>query len=208
MSSRLDGTTVADRVGTRMRSIRHERGMTLRSVGAQAQVSPSLLSQIERGEASPSLVSLVAIADALMVSPGLLLSDEESPPSTSPVIRTTERRIMDDPECRREFLMHLDDPYLEVVELFVAPGGSTRPALVKHLGRDYGVCLEGEIAIEFPHGHEVLSPGDYIAFDSSKPHRIVNRSDEPARLLWIVLLDRRDHRRPVVSTVAPDRSRD
>ncbi|WP_267128257.1 cupin domain-containing protein [Baekduia soli] len=130
----------------------------------------------------------MAIADALVVSPGDLLKDDDDRPSTSPVVRRDERHIIEDPLCRREYLMHLDDPYLEVAELFVAPGGQSRPALAKHLGRDYGVVIEGEVVVEFSHGTETLGPGDYIAFDSGDPHRIVNASDRPARVLWIVVL--------------------
>lgn len=174
-------------LGGRIRALRLERGLSLRTVAAAAQVSPSLLSQIERGEASPSLVSLVAIADALVVRPGVLLGDDAAAEDTkSPVVRREERRVIDDELCRREYLMHLDDPLLEVAELIVAPGGQSRPHLARHSGRDYGVVITGEIVVEFDSRTETLRRGDYIAFDADSPHRLVNRSKKPARVLWII----------------------
>lgn len=180
-------------LGGRVRALRRERGLSLRTVATAAQISPSLLSQIERGEASPSLVSLVAIADALVVRPGVLLDDETgSGESKSPVVRRGERKVIDDDMCRREYLMHLDDPYLEVAELMVAPGGQSRPQLARHSGRDYGVVITGQIVVEFEGRSETLRQGDYIAFDAERAHRIVNQSSKPARVLWIIAHDRSD----------------
>ena len=188
--SRRNGGVTAS-LGGRIRALRLERGLSLRSVATLAQISPSLLSQIERGDASPSLVSLVAIADALAVRPGQLLDDPpgEGEP-VSPVVRRGERRVIDDDQCRREYLMHLDDPFLEVAELVVAPGGQTRPALARHSGRDYGVVISGQIVVEFESRREVLRQGDYIAFDADQPHRMINEASRPARVLWIIAHDR------------------
>lgn len=180
-------------LGGRVRALRVERGLSLRTVATAAQISPSLLSQIERGEASPSLVSLVAIADALVVRPGVLLDDENgSGEAKSLVVRRSERKVIDDEMCRREYLMHLDDPYLEVAELIVASGGQSRPQLARHSGRDYGVVITGQIVVEFEGRTETLRQGDYIAFDAEHAHRIVNRSSKPARVLWIIAHDRSD----------------
>jgi transcriptional regulator with XRE-family HTH domain len=193
-NARREAHSVTAGLGARIKALRAERGLSLRSVAAEAQVSPSLLSQIERGEASPSLISLVAIADALDVRPGRLLEEDTADaPAPSPVVRREERRVVDDERCRREYLMHLDDPYLEVAELIVAPGGASRPELAHHSGRDYGVVITGEIVIEFEDGRaETLKRGDYIAFDAEIPHRAVNRSGRQARVLWIIAHDRAD----------------
>jgi transcriptional regulator with XRE-family HTH domain len=192
--------SITETLGLRLRELRSRRGLTLRSVAAKAQVSASLLSQIERGEASPSLLSLVAIADALAVRPGDLLDDHRDATPHSPVVRRSERRVIDDAECRREYMMHLDDPYLvDVAELLIAPGGASRPALAGHSGRDYGVVVEGEIIVELGERREVLDEGDYIAFDADEPHRIVNETARPARVLWIIANEARPSRaaRPV-----------
>lgn len=178
-------------LGGRIRALRLERRLSLRTVAATAQISSSLLSQIERGEASPSLVSLVAIADALVVRPGVLLDDQlDDGEGGSPVVRRADRRVIEDAMCRREYLMHLDDPYLEVAELIIEPGGHTRPHLANHSGRDYGVVITGQVVVEFEGRSETLAKGDYIAFDADVAHRTVNVSKTPARVLWIIAHDR------------------
>jgi transcriptional regulator with XRE-family HTH domain len=183
------GRTVTASLSRRLRAARIARGLSLRAVAEKAQISTSLLSQIERGKASPSLVSLVAIADALTIRPGMLLDDDEEL-ATSPVVRREERHVVDDNHCRREYLMHLDDPLLEVAELLMRPGSSTRPKLASHSGRDYGIVLQGQVRIEFDSGHEELGEGDYIAFDASRPHRVVNETGNEARVIWIIAHER------------------
>lgn len=180
----VDAVTGA--LGTRLRGLRQERGQTLRSVAAAAEISPSLLSQIERGDVSPSLATLVAVAHALAVRPGVLLIDDGAEGPTSPVVRRGERRVLADEMCRREFMMHLDDPFLEVAEITVEPHGVSRPVLATHAGRDYGIVLEGEITVDLDGRRQVLAPGDYVAFDAETPHRLVNDTDDPARVHWIV----------------------
>lgn len=179
-----DNLTAA--LSARLRLLRAERGLSLRAVAKAAQVSPSLLSQIERGEASPSLLSLVAIADALGVRPGKLLEDPSQSDQRSPVVRRGQRRVINDSQCRREYMMHLDDPYLEVAELYLPPGGFSRPTLAAHSGRDYGIVIEGSAVVELSTRRELLETGDSIAFGADVPHRIINESEHATRLIWII----------------------
>jgi transcriptional regulator with XRE-family HTH domain len=173
-------------LGIRLRELRVRRGQTLRSVAEKADVSPSLLSQIERGEASPSLLSLAAIAEALAVRPSDLLEGDAQHAPRSPVVRRAERRVIEDPQCRREYMMELDDPYLHVAEVQIIPGGSSRPGAGSHSGRDYGIVIEGRVTIELGDRREVLEQGDYIAFDAQQPHRLLNETKRPVRVLWVM----------------------
>lgn len=180
-------------LGARIRALRLEQELSLRAVAAVAQISPSLLSHIERGGASPSLVSLVAIADALDVRPGALLDNQEDlDAGASPVVRRGQRLVVDDEMCRREYMMHMDDPYLDFAELAFAPGGASRPRLARHSGRDYGIVVAGKVVVEIEGDEEELRRGDYISFDAERPHRIVNRTSRPARVIWIIAHDRSD----------------
>jgi transcriptional regulator with XRE-family HTH domain len=177
---------VTPSLSRRLRTARQERGLSLEAVAQKAQISASLLSQIERGKASPSLVSLVAIADALMLRPGDLLDETADETADSPVVRHSERHVIEDAGCRFEYMMHLDDPMLEVAEMLLQPDTASRPHLASHTGRDYGIVLEGTVRVEFEAGSEDLGVGDYIAFDSDAPHRLLNPSDKVARVIWII----------------------
>ena len=52
-------------LGEKLRATRISQNLSLRELAARAEVSASLLSQIENGKANPSVRSLHSIADAL-----------------------------------------------------------------------------------------------------------------------------------------------
>ena len=54
-------------MGERLRAVRRERGLSLRDLAKRLDVSPSLISQVETGRASPSVSTLYAMAQALSV---------------------------------------------------------------------------------------------------------------------------------------------
>ena len=59
---------------------------------------------------------------------------------------------------------------------------------MRHMGREYGLVLSGRlrVIIGFDEEHE-LGPGDSIAFESSRPHRLENAGSEPVEAIWFVV---------------------
>src|SRR6516162_10907596 len=68
-------------IGRVARRIRDEHGLTLANVAQQARISPGMLSRLETGRVSPSLETIVALAEVLGIRPALLLQDVGSPES-------------------------------------------------------------------------------------------------------------------------------
>jgi transcriptional regulator with XRE-family HTH domain/mannose-6-phosphate isomerase-like protein (cupin superfamily) len=64
-------------IGEKLRAVRQERKMSLRDLAEKAEVSASMLSQIETGKVFPSVRSLYSIADALQVSVDYFFPDQE-----------------------------------------------------------------------------------------------------------------------------------
>ena len=60
---------------------------------------------------------------------------------------------------------------------------------MRHMGREYGVVLAGRlrVTIGFDEEEYELGPGDSIAFESSRPHRLENAGDEPVEAIWFVV---------------------
>lgn len=79
------GDVQAERIGGRIRRLRHARGMTLVQLAESAELSHPFLSQLERGLARPSIASLEKIARALQSSSLELLSDVEDADDPAPV---------------------------------------------------------------------------------------------------------------------------
>jgi transcriptional regulator with XRE-family HTH domain len=174
-------------IGSRIRQLRSERGLTLQGLAELTGLSASLLSLVERGKTSPSIGTLVAIAHAFDVHMTDLMPDVRNT-ERLPVLRSDEQRVYATPEgVNRRILRDDRVRGLEVALNEYGPGGRSADSLLHHAGYEYGVVIEGTLTVEVDgHSYELQS-GDSIAYDSTHPHRIINRGRGAARAMWVNL---------------------
>lgn len=183
-------------LGRRIRQIRTaETDLTIDALAAAAGVSTSLISQIERGRAEPSLNSLRRIGAALGVPIArFFVGGEDTDDGESDaigrqlVVRLGERKHLRtaDSDITWELLVPDLNRKLEVLAGEVAPGAVTPPAdrePSRHVGEEVLVILEGTLVCWHDGDEFELRAGDSIAFDPNLPHRIENRGTAPARMM-------------------------
>lgn len=193
-----------DELGRRLRTVRAARGMSLRAVAKLIDVSPSFVSQVELGKASPSVGTLYALVTAL----GLSLDDvmtEQPPTAADPptwpridehVQRATGRRTIRMAGVTWERLTPGDDPWLDFLAVTYQPGSASCPEddLMRHGGREYGHIVRGRMLVQVGFETHDLHQGDSIHFDSLTPHRLSNPFDDPCEAIWVVVARRGDTR--------------
>jgi transcriptional regulator with XRE-family HTH domain len=192
-------------IGERLRASRRERGLSLRDLAERLGVSPSLISQIERGRANPSVSTLYAIVSELDVSLDDLLFDRRSverpdaaprtPAEASdarplPLQRAPERssiRLASGVIWER--LTTVSEPGTEFLYVTYEVGGASSPenAYQRHLGHEWGYVISGTLEVRIGFAKYVLQPGDAISIDSSIPHRLANTGTTPVHAIWFVL---------------------
>jgi transcriptional regulator with XRE-family HTH domain len=172
-------------IGERLRAIRTVRRHTLKQVAGQAGLSESFLSQVERGQASVSIVSLKRIAAVL----GINISDLFAPDGQrKPHVLTREARPVLSFGSGRKFL--LTPRPLSHLEVFICqfePGGSTGDEPYTHGdSEELVVVIAGAIQVQL--GAEVfpMTVGDAIDYRSSVPHRVVNVGSERAEAMFVI----------------------
>jgi transcriptional regulator with XRE-family HTH domain len=197
---------VQDGVGQRLRSERERHGVSLRELARRLEISPSALSQIETGRSRPSVGTLYAIVSELdmsldelfgslrAVASGPRAVDAPGSPeergATLVQRRETRKGIELESGVRWQRLTpapEQDADFLYVV--YEVGGASSREGThMRHMGREYGLVLSGRlrVTIGFDEEHE-LAPGDSIAFESSRPHRLENAGAEPVEAIWFVV---------------------
>lgn len=178
------------KIGTVVRSERHKRGWSLGQLSEAASISIGMLSQIERGLATPSLKTLRLLAAALEV-PIIHFFDASAPDKqVSPfIVRANERHCMDmmkSTGINKMFLMPPGTGLLEMWEFRFAPGGSSGGALYNHQGEKAGLVMAGRIRLWLGDESFVLEEGDSFRFSSAMKHRIENDFPEEARVVWVI----------------------
>lgn len=174
-------------IGQRIREVRLGRSMTLQALAETSGLSPSMLSLVERGRASPSIGSLIVIASALDVAMSDLLAGEPAPEERL-VVRTSDQSAVETAHHVIRRLLREDRSRGVAValnEYEPHTGNANQP--VAHSGFEYGFILEGKLTVEVEGTAYVLGSGDLISYSSRRPHRIWNHGSQRVRTLWFNL---------------------
>ncbi len=177
-----DPSAPAANLGGRVRAMRTERGWSLQQLADTSGVSRSMLSQIERNEANPTVMVGLAIARALGASLDELVS---TAPDSSPleVVRGDDPANVyrADESCRLRTLSPLSaHRELEFYEIELPSGGELRSAPHFAGTHEFLTLHEGEVTIEAGDHSARLQAGDSVSYPADVPHAIVNVGDSPA----------------------------
>jgi transcriptional regulator with XRE-family HTH domain len=160
----------------RVKAMRKEKGWTLEQLATLSGVSRSMLSQIERGGASPTLGVAFRIAQAF----GMSLGDLVEAPTTAPkidVIRHADRGFLfrDDSQCRIRTLspLHLEKD-VEFYELTLKAGGALVSSPHYEGTREFLTIEEGAVRLTSGEETRDLAKGDSAHYPADVPHRIEN----------------------------------
>lgn len=172
-------------LGSRIRDLRRERGLTLRDLSSSTGLSTGLLSQVERGVTDPSLAALRRIARALEVPIFGLFQGEDA--GEVAVVRRSRRMLVRSPGGGTTYArVSPGSGRLELLEGRLDPGAASSDDPWSHPSEECVVVLSGEVVVEVNGGRHELGPGDSCYFDSRLPHRYINEGAAAATFLLAV----------------------
>lgn len=178
-------------IGPKLHQLRKEQGLTLDALAATSGVSRSMLSQIERGQANPTLATVWHLSKALGVEIGEFVGGkhverrgkiEITAASFVPEIRTEDGRcllkILSPAQSVGQFEFYLLtlEPHAELVSDAHAAGSN------EHL-----TVLCGEMVVTCAETTAVVGPGAVARYPADLPHAIRNLTDTRAEALLIVM---------------------
>ena len=172
-------------VGSQVRALRQQRGLSLRALARICELSPNTISLIERGITSPSVSTLHKLATALRV-PITAFFEERADKVDAILLRSGERPRTGSGNVLLESLgAALDDQALEPFKVTLKPGSGSGGRLMQHGGHELVYCLEGELEYVISDEACRLEAGDSLLFEARNPHRWRNPGAEPAVFLLI-----------------------
>lgn len=175
-------------VGTNLRRLRTERGLSLEALAKRSGVSRAMLGQIELAQSAPTINILWKIARALELPFAALLAQAEAPPGPR-VLRAhkTKRLTSHDGSFSSRALFPLDEPRrVEFYELQLTPGAVEEADAHAPGTREHLAVNVGTVSIEVDGTAHELAAGDAIAFDADLPHVYRNIGDDVATLYLVM----------------------
>jgi transcriptional regulator with XRE-family HTH domain len=163
-------------LGRRVKQLRAQHNWSLESLASASGVSRSMLSQIEREQANPTLAVTLRIAQAFSMGLGDLL---ETPGATSNIttIRVDDHtyHYRSDQNCRIRTLSPLNlEKDVEFYEVALLPGGTLRSAPHFEGTREFLTVQKGQLRLESGSDIELLNPGDSASYRADVAHALVN----------------------------------
>jgi XRE family transcriptional regulator, regulator of sulfur utilization len=179
------------RIGSRVRALREGMDLSLRDLAERSGVSAQMLSQVERGETSPTLAVAARIASGLELTLSQLLRLDEG--GAVSIVRAGERlqggastrghgyEVLTPalPGQRAEVSLHTLAPA-------AATGGPGDPPMHEPGARETAVVVEGSVTLVCDGAAHELGAGDAVTFDADLPHHFENDTGADARFYAVV----------------------
>jgi transcriptional regulator with XRE-family HTH domain len=178
-------------LGIRVRALREAMDLSLRDLAERSGVSAPMLSQVERGETSPTLQVASRIAAGLDLRLSQLLRLDESGAVT--IVRRAERRK--GPGRARGHSYEILTPPLpgqraelsrHVLATGAITGGPGDPPMHEPGSRETALVESGAVVQACDGQRFELSAGDCVTFDADLSHHFENSGPDEAVLLAVV----------------------
>lgn len=172
-------------ISINLKAIRREKGMSMDAVAEQTGVSKSMLGQIERGEANPTIGTLGKIVSGLRVD----LADLTRTPGVD-VYAVNREKLIPTKEVAGQYAVYTYFPYeknrlFEIYAVRIEPGASYVSGAHGQGTNEYIVVHAGELTLEIDNAFYQVKKEDAISFGTAVTHTYWNKGSE--QLKFIIL---------------------
>jgi transcriptional regulator with XRE-family HTH domain len=184
--SSLPSRMPAQTIGQELRRLRGLKRLSVRGLAAELGFSPSFISQVENGQASPSIASLERIALALDV--GLRDLFPQPKAQASPLIRKSDRSAIVS-KWSKARIEALTLPYapvpIDAILVDLQPSGSSGGKLHSTPSHRFAFVWQGAVILNIGEAEYKLKAGDAITLPADALHRWTNRSRRRVRIVIV-----------------------
>ncbi|MEJ5345204.1 MAG: cupin domain-containing protein [Chloroflexus sp.] len=173
-------------VGTRIRTLREQRRLSIRALAEASGLAVNTLSLIENGRTSPSVSTLQRLAVALQVPVSAFFTPD-----------VPQQRIVFTPAgqaiaslfphgAMADLAPGMINRTLEPLLVTLEPGAGSGPEAIVHTGQEFVFGLNGQIQYTVADQMFIINPGDSLLFEAALPHRWHNPGHTPAQVLLVL----------------------
>ncbi|MBQ9942424.1 MAG: cupin domain-containing protein [Christensenellaceae bacterium] len=169
-------------IGEKIKSLRLQYGLTQKELADRAELSKGFISQLERDQTSPSIVTLTDILECLGTTPGEFFSDR----SEEKIVFGQEDMFekVEEDQTVLWLIPNAQKNELEPILVTLQPGAATKSD-DPHVGEEFGYVLSGTAALVLGSRVHKLKKGCSFYFRPTVPHHLENRGKTELKVLWV-----------------------
>lgn len=169
-------------LGTKIKRLRLQNNLTQEELADRCELTKGYISQLENELTSPSITTLEDILNALGTTFADFFKDEKE----EKVVFTEAEFIEKVADTHKiEWLVpNAQKNEMEPISVTVEPH-TTLEEDVPHEGEEFGYVISGRVWLHIGQAAYCVKKGEVFYFTSDKPHRLENRTNEKAVVLWV-----------------------
>jgi transcriptional regulator with XRE-family HTH domain len=188
MLSTLEDDDVSLRTGRAVKQRREALGLSLRVLAARSGISASMISDIERGTKSPTVVTVVRLAQALGVGAAALVDGGAGPAPRINVLRHDEGAGGEHPARWKNLGPASADSRIDFVRFQIPPSTSLGPAAAHAPGTvEHMHVAAGSVRVTVGDETAELAAGDSCSCRTDVPHEVVNPDPSAEALVYVIV---------------------
>jgi len=178
-------------IGARLQALRLSRKLSLDELSRRAGVSKSMLSQVERNQANPTIAVLWRLANALEVHLADFLSVAMEKTTSPPIVLVADHAVpvirSPDGKCELKILGPIElAGRLEWYRLTIQPGGTLVSAPHEHGAKEHLSVLAGQVMVQSAEAEQKVRPGETARYPVDVQHALTNPGKGVATALLVV----------------------
>lgn len=175
-------------IGRKILENRQKKGYSIREFSKKTGLSTSLLSQIERGIANPSINALRSIAESLDIAlHSLFVVDVDN---ETLILRKKDRKKVYRENAKHIVFDILTPEYMhsnvDILWAILNPQSETTEGYMKHDKEEFAVITKGEAYAVIEDEEHYLEEGDIIRILPRMKHKFRNKTDYEVEILFIL----------------------
>jgi transcriptional regulator with XRE-family HTH domain len=173
-------------IGQKMKELREARKLNVKQLAELVECTPSLISQLERGKADPSISMLKKIAKALNVN---IVDFFMTEVNYGDVVTKPRDRV--DIQLKRwdakiqSLVQSVVNKKMQPFYTVIKPGGGSH-GMYSHEGEEFGFIVQGELELMINDKIHKVRANESFYFSSQIPHNWGNRGKEDVIVIWVI----------------------
>ena len=178
----MDVDSINKDIGRRIRNLRNRKGLTQQELADRTELTKGFISQLERGQVSASVATLMDLIECLGTTPAEFFEDEE------PQVVFTEKEYfekLDEQGNSRQWIVPMAQKFQMEPLLVVIQPHSSLEEDKPHNGEEFGFLISGRLNLYLGDKVYHVKSGESFYYQASQKHRIENPGSRQARFIWI-----------------------
>lgn len=182
-NGKMEPNNVNSRIGEKIRDLRNRNGLTQQELADRAELTKGYISQLERGQVAPSVVTLLDLIECLGTTPSEFFRETEE----EHVVYSEEdffEKIDEAGNSIQWIVPNAQQNQMEPLLVVLQP----KEALAEdkpHEGEEFGYVISGHIQLRLGDNVYMVKAGESFYFSANKKHSIANTGAIRAKLIWV-----------------------